>query len=113
MTDVLKQKLNEMTELLGITLSDQQYATAIRKLTGGVNASTDRISKIEAAMAGPPHIRGALQFALGECRRHNLKLTEELAGDLDALNAAMSDKKIPTDARFRIKSSLAACGLID
>ena len=114
-TDVLKKKLNEMTEFLGITLTEQQYRAALDKLSGGINAGSGatHVRKIEAAMGGPPHIRGAMQYAIAEARRFNLKLDETLATDIDGLNIALSDKKVPTDARFRIKSALAACGCID
>ena len=40
-TDVLKKKLNEMTEFLGITLTEQQYRAALDKLSGGINVGAD------------------------------------------------------------------------
>ena len=115
MTKDVENKLDDLMQFLNIKLTEQQYATAVKKLTGGVSAGshTTGINNIEAAMSGPPHVRGALQFAIGECRRHNLRLTDELATDVVALNAAMTDKNIPTDSRFRIKSALAAAHLID
>jgi len=116
MSHELLSKLDDLlASSFGIALTREQRATAIAKVTGGVSAGseTTRLNRIDAAMAAEPHIRGAMQFAIAECRRHNLRLTEELATDIDSLNIALSDKNVPTDARFRIKSSLAACGCID